>query len=139
MMKKIIALTAVLAVSGCHMSTNHIRQQGIKTPDVSEIKSQCEAQTPQHIQERETQLWLCQAVTAIQYRFFDADSYRGKTCDVRIRQPAGEPPVSIDVQAGDPALCTAAIESIKQAVEAQTFPMRLAFLKDEFPIHFAPQ
>ncbi|WP_312118676.1 cell envelope integrity TolA C-terminal domain-containing protein [Pantoea vagans] len=139
MMKKIIALTAVLVTSGCHTSANQIRQQGIETPGASEIKSQCESQTPPHIQEREIQLWLCQAVTAIQYRFFDADTYRGKTCDVRIRQPAGEAPVSIRVQAGDPALCTAAIESIKQAVDAHTFPMRPAFLKDEIPIHFAPQ
>ena len=138
-MKRIIALTAALAVSGCHMSTNHIRQKGIKTPDASEIKSQCESQTPQQTQERETQLWLCQAVTAIQYRFFDADNYRGKTCDVRIRQPEGEPPISINVQGGDPALCAAAIEAIKQAANAHTFPMRPAFMKDEIPIHFAPQ
>ncbi|KAA5948327.1 hypothetical protein F3I27_08850 [Pantoea sp. Bo_2] len=121
------------------MRKNHIRQQGIKTPVTSEIKSQCESQTSRQIQECETQLWLCQAVTAKQYRFSDADTYRGKTCDARIRQSAGEPPVSIVVQAGDPALCTAAVESIKEAVDAHSFLMSPAFLKDEIPIHFAPQ
>jgi len=139
MMKKIVVLTFALVLSGCHTRTNPINHKGIKSPDASEIKSQCEAQTPQQTQQREVMLWICQASTSIQHRFFDADTYRGKTCDVRIKLAQRDHPVKINVVGGDPDLCVAATEAINQAVDNNTFPVGRPFQKDSMTIHFAPQ
>lgn len=83
-------------------------------------------------------MWLCQVVSAIQYRFFDADAYHGKTCDLIITQPLGQPPTNVTAQGGDAELCAVAIDAVKQAIDANTFPMRPAYLKEKMPVRFAP-
>jgi len=137
-MKKTLCILAVMLSVGCQSHTKQLARQAFKFPTASEIKGQCEAQTPPQTANRETLIWLCQTVTAIQYRFFDADSYHGKTCDLMVTQPLDKQPTSIKARGGDPGLCAAAIEATKQAIESKTFPFRPASLKDEIPVRFAP-
>lgn len=138
MMKKTLCILAIMLSVGCQSHTKQVARQTFSFPTASQIKSQCETQTLPQSANRETQVWLCQSVTAIQYRFFDADMYQGKTCDLLITQPLGKPPVSVTSRGGDPALCAAAIEATNQAIGSNTFPMRPAYLKDEIPVRFAP-
>lgn len=137
-MKTTLSLIAILLLVGCQSTKGRHTNKPLKFPTASEIKSQCESQTPAQAESRETNVWLCQAVTAIQYRFFDADMYQGKTCDLVITQPFGIQPTGITAQGGDPTLCAAAIEATTQAIDSGTFPMRPASLKDEIPVRFAP-
>ncbi|WP_338458652.1 cell envelope integrity TolA C-terminal domain-containing protein [Pantoea sp. Nvir] len=123
---------------GCQSHPKQLARQAFKFPTATEITNQCEAQTPAQAANRETQIWLCQTVTAIQYRFFDADSYHGKTCDLVITQPVGNQPTSVTAHGGNPDLCEAAIEATKQAIDANTFLMRPANLNDQIPVRFAP-
>jgi outer membrane biogenesis lipoprotein LolB len=138
MMKKSLYLIAALLLVGCQSNNGRHPNRPFKFPTALEIQSQCESQIPAQAASRDTNLWLCQVVTAIQYRFFDADKYQGKTCDLVIMQPLGKLPVSITSKGGDPDLCVAAIEATKQAIESNTFSMRPAYLKDEIPMRFAP-
>lgn len=137
-MKKALCLIAITLLVGCQSTNVRHTNKPFKFPTASEIKSQCESQVPEKAANRDTNVWLCQAVTAIQYRFFDADLYQGKTCDLVINQPLDKPPASIISKGGDPALCAAAIEATNQAIESNTFPMRPAYLKDEIPVRFVP-
>lgn len=137
-MKKTLYILAVMLLVGCQSHTKQLARQAFKFPTASEIKNQCEAQTLAQAANRETQIWLCQTVTAIQYRFFDADSYHGKTCDLVITQPLGKQPTSVAAHGGDQGLCDAAIEATKQAIDANTFPMRPVNLNDQIPVRFAP-
>lgn len=137
-MNKTLCLLAVMFLVSCQSHKKQLARQAFNFPTASEIRYQCEAQTPQQSVNRENQTWLCQTATAIQYRFFDADSYHGKTCDLIIIQPLGKLPTSINSRGGDPGLCVAAIDATKQAIESKTFPLRPASLKDEIPVHFAP-
>lgn len=138
MMKKSLCLIAITLLVGCQSTNARHTNKPFKFPTASEIKSQCESQAPEKAANRDTNVWLCQAVTAIQYRFFDADKYQGKTCDLVITQPFGMQPTGIIAQGGDPALCAAAIEATKQAIDSGTFPLRPSSLKDEIPVRFAP-
>lgn len=138
MMKKTLSLIAVMLLVGCQSHSKQIARQSFRFPTASEIRSQCESQTSSQVANKDTHLWLCQVVSAIQYRFFDADAYHGKTCDLIITQPLGQPPTNVTAQGGDADLCAVAIDAVKQAIDANTFPMRPAYLKEQMPVRFAP-
>ena len=137
-MKKTFCILVVLMSVGCQPHTKQSSKQSFNFPTASEIKSQCETQTPVQVASRETRIWLCQSVSAIQYRFFDSDKYKGKTCDIIITQPLGRQPTGVTAHGGDPELCNAAVEAITQAIDSKTFPMRPESMKDEIPVRFAP-
>jgi len=64
------------------------------------------------------------AAMAVQSEFYDADSYKGRTCNLQLHQVSGQMPDSINTVGGDPALCTAAIEAIKKAIEHGRYPVK---------------
>ncbi|PLR36542.1 hypothetical protein CYR40_06095 [Chimaeribacter arupi] len=135
---RVIAALTALTLLGCQNHTKRAFPLPSEFPTASEIKSDCESQNSTASEQREVMVWYCQVHNAIQYRFFDAKTYHGKVCDLAITQPQGKPPVSIKAQGGDPELCAVAIETIKQAIKSDTFPMRPAGLKDVILVHFAP-
>jgi len=54
-------------------------------------------------------------VGAIQSRFYDADLYKGKECNLRIKLAPDGLLIDVKSEGGDPALCQAAIAAAKQA------------------------
>ncbi|THD29352.1 cell envelope integrity protein TolA, partial [Pantoea sp. R102] len=63
----------------------------------------------------EVNAYLGQITSAIQSRFYDADLYRGKSCDLRIKLAPDGLLIDVKAEGGDPALCQAAITAAKQA------------------------
>ncbi|HAT24029.1 MAG TPA: cell envelope integrity protein TolA, partial [Pantoea septica] len=59
--------------------------------------------------------YLGQVVGAIQSRFYDADTYKGKECNLRIKLAPHGLLIDVKSEGGDPALCQAAIAAAKQA------------------------
>lgn len=59
--------------------------------------------------------YLGQITAAIQSRFYDADLYKGRTCDLRIKLAPEGGLISVVAEGGDSALCQAAIAAAKQA------------------------
>uniref|UniRef100_UPI000535278D cell envelope integrity protein TolA n=1 Tax=Pantoea septica TaxID=472695 RepID=UPI000535278D len=59
--------------------------------------------------------YLGQVVGAIQSRFYDADTYKGKECNLRIKLAPDGLLIDVKSEGGDPALCQAAIAAAKQA------------------------
>lgn len=59
--------------------------------------------------------YLGQITAAIQSRFYDANLYRGRKCDLRIQLSPEGILMSVTAEGGDPALCQAAIAAAKQA------------------------
>jgi len=143
MMKKSICLALIILLAGCQSNPQSQARlkakQFAKFPTAVEMKNQCESQTSSKTENKETLLWLCQFTSAIQYRFFDADLYRGKSCDLLVTQPLGQKPTGVVATGGDPKLCVAAIDAIKQAIDADTIPMRPANMPDTLPVRFKPQ
>lgn len=138
-MKKTLTFICLILLAGCQTHTKQTPGKALSFPTALEIKNQCELETPQQVESRELHVWMCQSVTAIEYRFFDADKYQGKTCDIVITQPLGKQPANVNAEGGDPALCTVALKATEQAINSGTFPMRPATLKDKFILHFAPE
>lgn len=59
--------------------------------------------------------YLGQITAAIQSKFYDASTYAGKTCNLRIKLAPDGMLISVQSEGGDPALCQAAIAAAKQA------------------------
>nr|WP_307986775.1 cell envelope integrity protein TolA [Yersinia pestis] len=59
--------------------------------------------------------YLGQITGAIQSKFYDADLYKGRTCDLRIKLAPDGLLIDVKAEGGDPALCQAAIAAAKQA------------------------
>jgi len=59
--------------------------------------------------------YLGQITAAIQSRFYDADLYKGRTCDLRIKLAPEGGLISVVAEGDDSALCQAAIAAAKQA------------------------
>ncbi|MEA9445030.1 cell envelope integrity protein TolA [Candidatus Fukatsuia symbiotica] len=59
--------------------------------------------------------YLGQITAAIQSRFYDANLYRGRKCDLRIQLSPEGILMGVTAEGGDPALCQAAIAAAKQA------------------------
>lgn len=138
-MKKTLTFICLILLAGCQAHTKQTLGKPLSFPTALEIKSQCESETPQQVESRELHVWMCQSVTAIQNRFFDADKYQGKTCDIVITQPLGKQPTNVSTNGGDPDLCKVALEATEQAIDSGTFPLRPASLKEKMIVHFAPE
>lgn len=125
MMKKLLCVLAVMILAGC---------QALKAskPPVATYASTHPATE---------QEYLVSAVTAIQVRFYDADLYRGRECNLRLHQVNGNLPDSVTAEGGDPKLCEAAIVATKQAIEQGAFPYRPSGSKlpESTPFKIAPQ
>jgi len=143
MMKKSIFLALVVLLAGCQSNPQSQARlkakQSSKFPTAVELKNQCESQIPQGKADRNTLVWVCQFTSAIQYRLFDIDLYRGKTCTLQVTQPLGQQPTDVMVIEGNQKLCTAAVEAIKGAIESEAFPMRPKSMNEVIPVRFAPQ
>ncbi|MGS6548407.1 cell envelope integrity protein TolA, partial [Enterobacter rongchengensis] len=59
--------------------------------------------------------YAAQIKSAIESRFYDASSYAGKTCTLRIKLAPDGMLLDIKSEGGDPALCTAALAAARQA------------------------
>ena len=59
--------------------------------------------------------YAAQIKSAIESRFYDASSYTGKTCTLRIKLAPDGMLLDIKSEGGDPALCTAALAAARQA------------------------
>ncbi|HHH4155831.1 TPA: cell envelope integrity protein TolA, partial [Enterobacter cloacae subsp. cloacae] len=59
--------------------------------------------------------YAAQIKSAIESRFYDASSYTGKTCTLRIKLAPDGMLLDIKSEGGDPALCTAAQAAARQA------------------------
>lgn len=59
--------------------------------------------------------YLGQITAAIQSKFYDADLYKGRTCDLRIKLAPDGLLIDVKAEGGDPALCQAALAAAKQA------------------------
>lgn len=142
-MKKSLCLALIVLLAGCQANPQSQARlkakQSAKFPTAVEMKNQCESQTPEGKADRDTLLWICQFTSAIQHRLFDIDLYRGKTCILQVTQPLGQQPTDVMVLDGNQKLCTAAVEAIKGAIEAETFPMRPKSMNEVIPVRFAPQ
>ncbi|GAB7259615.1 cell envelope integrity protein TolA [Dickeya ananatis] len=80
-----------------------------------------------------------QVRTAIQSKFYDWESYKGRTCTLRIRLAPDGLLIDVKSEGGDPALCQAAIAAAKQAriPKPPTSDVYEAF--KNAPIDFKPQ
>ncbi|WP_233207413.1 cell envelope integrity TolA C-terminal domain-containing protein [Pantoea sp. ICBG 1758] len=143
MMKKSFFLALVVLLAGCQSNPqSQVRlkaKQSSKFPTAVELKNQCESQIPQAKADRDTLLWVCQFTSAIQYRLFDTDLYRGKICTLQVTQPVGQQPTDVMVLEGNQKLCAAAVDAIKGAIESETFPMRPKSMNEVIPVRVAPQ
>lgn len=72
------------------------------------------APTPRHTIDN-SQEYLSAVTGSIQAKFYDIDTYRGMSCDLALEIAADGNVNSVSATGGDPALCEAAIEAIKQA------------------------
>ncbi|PPC64087.1 hypothetical protein C1Y41_05460 [Pantoea sp. ICBG 1758] len=142
-MKKSFFLALVVLLAGCQSNPqSQVRlkaKQSSKFPTAVELKNQCESQIPQAKADRDTLLWVCQFTSAIQYRLFDTDLYRGKICTLQVTQPVGQQPTDVMVLEGNQKLCAAAVDAIKGAIESETFPMRPKSMNEVIPVRVAPQ
>jgi len=143
MMKKAFFLALVVLLAGCQSNPQSQARlkakQSSKFPTAVELKNQCESQIPQAKADRDTLLWVCQFTSAIQYRLFDTDLYRGKICTLQVTQPVGQQPTDVMVLEGNQKLCAAAVDAIKGAIESETFPMRPKSMNEVIPVRIAPQ
>lgn len=81
---------------------------------------------------------MSQVQAAIQSRFYDPDSYAGKTCDVHIKLMQNGTLVSAVAAGGDSALCQAAITAAKTAQFPKPSPEVWEQVKDSTLV-FKPQ
>ena len=56
-----------------------------------------------------------QIKAAIESRFYDASSYAGKTCTLRVKMAPDGLLIDVKAEGGDPALCQAALAAARQA------------------------
>ena len=59
--------------------------------------------------------YIGQVKNAIESKFYDASSFAGKTCDLRIKLAPDGLLISVQAAGGDPALCQAAVSAAKLA------------------------
>lgn len=110
--KGLLTLALVIATSllaGCVKTDSAIKTR-LSGDGVDDLFLPLSGKTPPQPDE-EISNYVTQIQTAIQSNFYDANSYAGKQCDLRIKlAPDG---MLLDVQAvdGDPTLCRAAIKA----------------------------
>lgn len=107
-MKKLIGVLFVMALSGC-------QAHSVSGPPAATHASTHPANDADYHRS---------AAMAVQSEFYDADSYKGRTCNLQLHQVSGQMPDSINTVGGDPALCAAAIEAVKKAIEHGRYPVK---------------
>ncbi|MDR6297761.1 cell envelope integrity TolA C-terminal domain-containing protein [Pantoea dispersa] len=125
-MKKILCTLAMLVLVGCQSHSS-------SKPPVSDYAST----HPVTVQE-----YLKSVTSALQVRLYDADSFRGKYCDLVINQKDGQLPNSVSSTAGDEGLCKSTVAAAKKAIDDKAYPYKPSdpkqHLQDELPIRFSP-
>lgn len=126
-MKKLIGVLFVMALAGC-------QSHSVNRPPVATYAS---------IHPATAHGYVSSAAMAVQSRLYDADMYRGKTCDLVIHQKDGQLPDSVTSQSGDETLCKAAVAATKQAISDGVYPYKPSdanqHLEDDLPMRFSPQ
>lgn len=126
-MKKLIGVLFVMALAGC-------QAHRVGGPPVAAYASTHPATS---------QAYVYSAISAIQSRFYDVDTYKGRECNLRLHQLNGKMPDAVNSEGGDPQLCEAAIAATKQAIDMGLYPYKPSDknqnLPDEIPLKVRPQ
>ncbi|ERM13492.1 hypothetical protein L585_13510 [Pantoea ananatis BRT175] len=107
-MKKLFGVLFVMALAGC-------QAHSVSGPHAATHASTHPASDADYYRS---------AAMAVQSEFYDADSFKGRTCNLQLHQVSGQMPDSINTVGGDPALCVAAIEAVKQAIDHGRYPVK---------------
>jgi len=145
-MKKSVGVFLVIALAGCGTTQSDHSQRNYKplpasapaSERIAQIKQKCESENHFEGDKQEVNMWLCEYTNAVLSQFYDVNSYAGKYCNVRIKQPEGQMPVSIKSEGGDPELCSAVIDVIKETIKAGIFPKMPKVLGGEVASRFEP-
>lgn len=76
---------------------------------------------------------------AITTQLFDADTYAGKTCDVRLDLDEKGQLTGLHVLTGDPSLCTAASHAVRNAKLPAPPSQEINKMLTHPVLHFAPE
>ncbi|WP_064764803.1 cell envelope integrity protein TolA, partial [Klebsiella pneumoniae] len=80
-----------------------------------------------------------QIKSAIESKFYDASSYAGKTCTLRIKLAPDGLLLNIQSEGGDPALCQAALAAARQAKFPKPPSQAVYEVFKNAPLDFKPQ
>ncbi|HAU5465639.1 TPA: cell envelope integrity protein TolA, partial [Cronobacter sakazakii] len=83
--------------------------------------------------------YASQIKSAIESKFYDASSYSGKTCTLRIKLAPDGLLLDIQSEGGDPALCQAAISAARQAKIPKPPSQAVYEVFKNAPLLFKPQ
>lgn len=83
--------------------------------------------------------YLGQVTAAIQSKFYDANLYKGRTCNLRIKLAPDGLLIDIKAEGGDPALCQAAIAAAKLAKIPKPPSQDVYEVFKNVPLDFKPQ
>ncbi|EOI6419380.1 cell envelope integrity protein TolA, partial [Yersinia enterocolitica] len=83
--------------------------------------------------------YLGQVTAAIQSKFYDADLYKGRTCNLRIKLAPDGLLIDVTQEGGDPALCQAAIAAAKLAKIPKPPSQDVYEVFKNAPLVFKPQ
>lgn len=128
MFKRILIVSSlVIALAGC------------QSPSVSKPPAASYASTHPDT----AQAYAISATRAIQSRFYDVDTYKGRECHLRLHQLDGKMPDSVKSEGGDQQLCEAAVAATKQAIDMGLYPYKPTdkkqIMPDDIPFKFRPQ
>jgi len=127
MLNKFLSLVILLVLTGC-------QAHSVSSPPAATYASTHPATT---------QAYLHSATSAIQSRFYDVDTYKGRECNLRLHQLDGQMPDSVISEGGDPQLCEAAVSATKQAIGMGLYPFKPTdkkqSLPDDIPFKIRPQ
>ncbi len=80
-----------------------------------------------------------QIKSAIESKFYDASSYAGKTCTLRIKLAPDGLLLDLQSEGGDPALCQAALAAARQAKFPKPPSQAVYEVFKNAPLDFKPQ
>lgn len=140
-MKKILVSVISALIAGCTVHT--------EPPKTCTTKSLQELQTEADVDHAlkglhsykakskatTTQEWFSDAVMRVQSKFYDADLYRGRNCDLVMNLDDDGNVLSVNSKGGDPMLCHAAIAAVKKA----SFSPLPENTPHEIPMRFMPK
>lgn len=87
----------------------------------------------------EINAYKAQVSRAISNKFYDASSYSGKTCDLRIKLAPDGLLISVTAVGGDPALCQAAVSAAKLATIPRSPSPQVYEVFKNATLGFSPQ
>ncbi|MCW0343421.1 hypothetical protein NB703_001514 [Pantoea ananatis] len=127
MLNKFLSLVILLVLAGC-------QAHSVSGPPAPTYASTHPATT---------QSYLHSATSAIQSRFYDVDTYKGRECNLRLHQLNGQMPDSVKSEGGDEQLCEAAVAATKQAINMGLYPYKPTdkkqIMPDDISFKFRPQ